>query len=796
MLVPLKWLRDYVDIDVDVNEFADRMTMTGTKVETIENYGEEIENVVVGKIIEINHHPNADKLVVTKVDVGNKYLQIVTGANNISVNDYVPIALDGSTLPGGKKINTGELRGELSEGMMCSPQELNIDPMYVDEKSRKGIYILNYQDSYELGKDIKNVLALRDSTIEFELTSNRPDCRCIIGIAREAAATLGKKVKYPEITVKESDEKIDFEVEIQNPELCTRYIARVVKDVKIEPSPYWMQRKLMEAGVRPINNIVDITNYVMLEMGQPMHAFDLAQIATNKIVVRNATKDEKFTTLDKNERNLDENMLVITNGVESLGIAGVMGGLKSGINKNTNAIIFESASFNRENIRATSKKLGLRTEASARYEKGVSSEVALDAVNRAVQLVEMLGAGKVCEGYVDNYPNKAKKAEVKANINNINALIGGVNISQQEVIDILKSLEFECEILGEEDILVKVPDYRLDMEQEADVVEEVARIYGFDKIPSLEIEGNPTIGLKTELQNFRDTVKDTLISCGHYEILTYSFVSPSGMTKIKDNEIDEKKKVKIINPLGEETSVMRISLIPNMLDVISTNISHSIEDFSAFEFGSIFVNENGEIKEPERICIAEYGKNIDFFELKGVVEILLKELGIKEYEIVPERENTSYHPGRCANVVLNGKVVGTLGEVNPDVAENYDLGKRVYICELNANLLFENQNQVSLYKPLPKYPSTSRDIALVVNNSVYVKQIDDIIKEKGQGLVESFELFDVYTGNQIQEGYKSVAYNIVYRSSEKTLTDEDVNEVHEEILKELKEKLDANLRAN
>lgn len=485
MLVSVKWLRDYVDIDMDVKEFADMMTMTGTKMETVEYFGEDIENVVVGKILEINPHPNADKLIVTKVDAGEKVLQIVTGAKNVKVGDYIPLAIHGAKLPGGIKIKTGKLRGEVSEGMMCSAAELGIDEKYVEEYKKNGIFLLDYEDSYETGKDVKEVLGINDAVIDFELTSNRPDCRCVIGIAREAAVTVGKKVKYPEVSVKEeADEAIDFDVQIENPELCRRYAARIVKDVKIAPSPYWMQRRLIEAGVRPINNIVDITNYVMLEMGQPMHAFDLSDIGTGKIVVRNAEEGEKFVTLDEQERTLDKDMLVITNGEKSLALAGVMGGLNSEIKDTTTELLFESANFQSENVRATSKKLGLRTESSSRFEKGIDPNLAELAVNRAAQLVEMLGAGKVLKGIEDNYPSKTEQKILTVNPKRITARLG-IDLPIAQFIEILESLEFDCDLKSAEELEIRVPSFRLDMEQEADVLEEIARIYGFENTPAV-----------------------------------------------------------------------------------------------------------------------------------------------------------------------------------------------------------------------------------------------------------------------------------------------------------------------
>ena len=796
MLVSLKWLRDYVDIDMDTKEFADRMTMTGTKVEKVDFYGEELENVVVGKILEITQHPNADKLVVTKVDVGSEVIQVVTGAKNVSVGDYIPVARIGAKLPGGIKIKKGKLRGELSEGMMCSAEELGIDEHFVAEHEKNGIYILDHEDSYELGKDVKEVMGINDALIEFELTSNRPDCRSMIGIAREAAVTINSKLKYPEINVKEEGQDINFDIKIEDEDLCRRYCARTVKNVKIGQSPYWMQRKLIEAGVRPINNIVDITNYVMLELGQPLHAFDLSKLTTGKIVVKNAVDGEKFTTLDNIERTLDKDMLVITDGEKSLALAGVMGGLNSEIDDNTTEVLLEGASFKSENIRATSKKLGLRTEASSRYEKGIDTNLAEEAVNRAAQLIEILGCGTVDKGIVDIYPTKPEVKTLVVNPQRINKLLG-VEIPMDQFVGILESLEFKCNLVSSDKLEIEVPSFRLDMEQEADVFEEIARIYGFENIPSAQLEGNATAGVKTAKQKFMDNVKNTATSIGLNEILTYSFVSPRGVDKIQLPYDDKKRNfVTLINPLGEETSVMRTTMMPSMLDVLYTNISRKVDRAWAFECGHTFTPQNGLPKEHNHVCIGMYGKETDFFALKGVIETIAKNVGFENYEIIPEKNNSTFHPGRCAKIEYNGIYVGTFGELHPNVIENYSLGQRVYIAELDLDVIFENSSTNIVYNPLPKFPSTSRDIALIVKDDIYVKDIEDIIKANGAGLVEEYKLFDVYKGAQIEEGHKSIAYSITYRSKEKTLTDEDVAKVHDVILRELSEKLNANLRSN
>ena len=796
MLVPLKWLRDYVDIDIDTQEFADMMTMTGSKVEKVDFFGKETNGVEVCKILEIEQHPDADRLKVTKVEVANgEILQIVTNATNIKVGDYVPVARIGAVLPGDFKIKKGKLRGVLSEGMFCGAEELTIPSAFVEDHKKDGIYILDHQDSFELGMDVRDVLGINDALIEFEITSNRPDCRSIIGIAREAAVTLGKELKYPEIKVQACDEEMSFEIDIQT-DLCKRYCGRVVKDVKVGPSPYWMQRKLIEAGMRPISNIVDITNYVRLELGQPLHAFDLDDIKYNKMTVKMAEEGEKFTTLDGVERTLTSDMLVIGNQDKTLDLAGIMGGENSEIKDTTTSIFIEGASFAKENIRATSKKLGLRTEASSRFEKGIDINLVEEAVNRACQLIEELGCGTVLNGMLDYYPQKEEVQKVTVNPVRINKLLG-VNVPMDQFINILESLEFKCNLVSSEVLELEVPTFRLDITEDADILEEIARIYGYDNIPSASLEGNATAGVKTEKQKFIDNVKSNSIACGLNEILTYSFVSPRGVDKINLPADDEKRNfVKIMNPLGEETSVMRTTLIPNMLDVISTNISHKVEEVSAFECGNTFIPQEGLPIETKKYCVGMYGKEVDFFVLKGVIESVLNNVGLKGYEIEPETTNLTFHPGRCAKIVYNNIYIGTFGELHPDVIENYNLGQRVYVAEINIDTVFENLNLTKSYNPLPKYPSTSRDIALIVKDEVFVKQIEDIIKANGEDLVESYKLFDVYKGAQIEEGHKSIAYSITYRSKDKTLTDEDVAKVHEKILSELSEKLNANLRSN
>lgn len=797
MLVPVKWLRDYVNIDKEIQEFADMMTMTGSKVEKVEFFGKETNGVEVCKILEIEQHPDADRLKVTKVEVANgETLQIVTNATNISVGDYVPVARIGATLPGDFKIKKGKLRGVLSEGMFCGAEELTIPSQFVEEHKKDGIYILDHQDTFELGMDVREALGINDALIEFEITSNRPDCRSIIGIAREAAVTLGTDLKYPKINVNGSEGEINFDVDIQT-NLCNRYCGRIIKDIKVKPSPYWMQRRLIEAGMRPVNNIVDITNYVMLELGQPLHAFDLDDIKTNKMVVKMAQEGEKFTTLDGIERTLTSDMIVVGNGEKTLDLAGIMGGENSEIKNTTTSIFLEGASFAKESVRLSSKKLGLRTEASSRFEKGIDINLVEEAINRAAQLIEELECGTVLKEMIDVYPKKQEIQKITVNPQRINKLLG-VNVPMEQFINILESLEFKCNLISSDKLELEVPSFRLDIVEDADILEEVARIYGYDNIPTAQLEGNATAGVKTPKQKFTESLKNTAIASGLNEILTYSFVSPRGVDKINLPQDDEKREfVKLLNPLGEETSVMRTTLIPNMLEVLATNVSHKVKKAYAFECGHIFKpQESGLPIETNHLSIGMYGSEVDFFVLKGIIENIFNSVGLKGYEIEPETTNTTFHPGRCAKVLYNNICLGVFGELHPNVIENYNLGQRVYVCEINTDLVFENSDLSKTYTPLPKYPSTSRDIALIVKDEIFVKQIEDIIKANSCGIVESYNLFDVYKGSQIEKGYKSIAYSITYRSLEKTLTDEDVAKVHDKILSELSEKLNANLRSN
>ncbi len=795
MLVPIKWLKDYVDIKVGSQGYADAMTMSGSKVERIEELGKEIDNVVVGKILKTEKHPDADKLTVAQCDVGTEIIQIVTGADNIKEGDYIPIAKNGSTLPGGVKIKKGKLRGIESNGMMCSAQELALELDNLPEELLDGIYILDKE--YPLGADIKDILGLNDTVIEFEITNNRPDCLSILGIARETAATFGEVMKYPQTGFKENTENIKdyIDVQVENTELCPRYSARMVKNVVIKDSPAWMQERLIKAGVRPISSIVDITNYVMLELGQPMHAFDYRDLDDKKIIVRNAMPGETIKTLDEVERKLDESMLVIADGKKPTGIAGVMGGYGSEIKEDTKAIVFECANFAPINIRMTSKKLGLRTEASSRYEKGIDQELVTIALNRACSLVEQIGAGEIVGGKIDIYPVEKKARTLKLNVKKARDFIGAKDITGEMIVKYLTALEFKVEV--KEDLQITVPTFRDDVNVDVDLIEEIARLYGYDKIPTDLMDTTFTQGGKNYRQKIRDMVKTNMVAQGLYEVLTYSFVSPGVFNKINlKAENPLRNAIKLINPLGEDQSIMRTTMIPNMLDVISRNYNKKIAEGQFFELAKVYISDvlplEGLAEEKETLTIGMYG-NVDFFDMKGAVENLLEELNIYKYRILSSN-NDSMHPGRTAELLINNKRVGCLGEVHPDVLDNYDIPVRVYIAELNFEEILQQSEMNIKYRSLPKYPSVARDIAIVVTEEITAGQVEEIIRNKGGKLIEEVKLFDIYRGSQIEEGYKSMAYSIVYRSDEKTLSEEDITKVHNKIVNSLVNQVGAALR--
>lgn len=795
MKVPVNWLRDYIDINMDIREFAEAMTLSGSKVEGVESPGEEISNVVVGKILTLEKHPNADRLLVCQVDAGNDTIQVITGASNIKVGDVIPVALDGSTLPGGIKIKKGRMRGLESRGMMCSIEELNLSKEDYPEACEDGIFILDV--NLVPGTDIKNVLGLNETVIDFEITSNRPDCLSILGIAREAAVTLGRPLKKPDVTVKEEEDSAEkyASVEIKDAELCPRYAARIIKDVKIGPSPEWMKQRLKAAGVRPINNIVDITNYVMLELGQPMHAFDLENIDGKKIIVRRASDGEVMKTLDEQERKLDSSMLVIADDIKPVAVAGVMGAANSEVTENTRTILFESANFDGIAVRLAAKKLGMRTEASSRFEKGLDVETVAMAVNRAAQLVEELGAGKVCSGIIDCYPGKTERKSIKLRPDRINAFLG-TSISTEYMVKTLKALEFDVD---ETSMSVLVPSFRSDVEREADLAEEIARFYGYNNIEATLLEGkSATLGRKSFRQKLEDVIKDTMVSCGMYEIYTYSFTSPKVLDAINANEDSGLRKTVVIsNPLGEDYSIMRTTTIPGMLDVISRNYNRRVDAVRLYELACVYIPESVPVTslpvEKEVLTLGMYG-DADFYDLKGAVEEIFDVLGINRVDFQPEKDNPAFHPGRTASILIKGKKIGTIGQIHPELADNFECPKETYVGMIEVDALVENARMEVEYKPLPKFPAVTRDIAMLVKDEVMVKQIEDIIRANSGDILEEMKLFDIYKGKQIPEGMKSVAYSIIFRGQGKTLTDEEVNVVMQKIVSGLKDKLEAQLR--
>lgn len=822
MLVPIEWLKDYIDLDVTTEEFCDRMIMSGSNLETCEHFCEEMENVVVGKIEKIEKHPDADKLVVCMLNVGKEEpVQIVTGAPNVFEGALVPVALHKSRIPGplhgqpkqegGVKITKGKLRGVESFGMLCSAEELGFEDKVVPVAHKDGIWIL--EGDYELGQDFAEALGLKQAVVDFEITPNRPDCLAMVGMAREASATFKKPFTYPDTDIKDENGKGETKdyvsVDIKNPESCKRYVARIVTDVKVEQSPWWLQKRLMYAGMRPINNIVDITNFVMLEYGQPIHAFDINQVKGGRIIVENAAEGEKFVTLDNNERTLTKDMLLIKDEERGIAIAGVMGGLNSEIEEDTTTIIVESANFSGDSVRATSKKLGLRTEASSRFEKGIDPNLCEAAADRVCRLIELIGAGKVCRGSVDNYPNPETAKTIDIRVDRINHVLG-IDITREDMVSMLESLEIKVEGSGNV-MTVTPPTVRQDLLEEEDYIEEVARLYGYDKLPVTLPKGNCEAGISDD-RALRDLTRNSLCGMGLNEIQTYSFVSPKGVDNVRiDEDSWERAFVKLINPLGEENSVMRTILTPNMMEVLARNYSRNIDKVKAFEIGNTFManmlNEEELPDEQYSLCIGMYGKNEDFFSLKGIVEELLKVLGIKGAVFEAESEYGVYHPGRCARIAVpSGRQgaedadilydeLGIMGEIHPDVAENYGMdGVRIYCCELMFDAIMRHANTEIVYTPLPKYPSTSRDIALLVDEDMAVGKIEEVIRKHGKKILEDVKLFDVYRGKQVEEGKKSVAFTLTYRDKDKTLTDDEVAAVHNDVLNALKDKLNAVLR--
>ncbi len=782
MKVSLNWIKDYVDVNVDVKKLADIMTYTGTKAEGFEILPEKISNIVVGTILSTEKHPDADRLTVCKIDVGaDAPVQIITAATNVFAGAVVPVCLDGAILHDGTKIKKGKLRGLPSEGMLCSIEELGLTKNDFPYAPDDGILIIK-EECYN-GQDIRDALNMRDETIDFELTFNRPDCLGFIGIAREVAASIGSplKLKAPEYKVSPEAGKIaDYiSVDVRNTKLCPRYTAAVVTDVKIEPSPLWMRARLKAAGVRPINNIVDITNYVMLEYGQPMHAFDYNYITSKQIVVRNAAEGEKITTLDGNEHVLTEKMLCIADGEKPVALAGVMGGLNSEILDSTVTVVFESANFDRSSIRHTSRDCALRTESSGKFEKGLPVCNTLPALERALELVCMLGCGKVAEGIIDICNADIGERRIPFNPQRVNALLG-IDLSREEMAEMLLPLEMRVE--GDE---LVVPPFRGDMERTADIAEEIARLYGFDKIPSTLFKGEVSVGGYSASQKFIADLKAAAVSHGFYEIATYSFISPKAYDRIGMAADDERRNsIKLINPLGEDTSVMRTTALPSMLDVVAYNRNRKAEEIGLFECATVyFPTEDGMSREEKEFVVAMDGKG-DFYDLKGYVEAFLDAVNVKAYRLESAAE-TGFHPGICAKITKGSKVLAVLGQVHPAVAAEYGLSKGTYIAVLYVNALLETADGSKQFKKLPAFPALTRDLALVMDDAIEAGAVAEMIKKSGGKALESIRVFDVYKGAGVPDGKKSVAFSLAFRLPDKTMNDADADKAVANILKRL-----------
>lgn len=792
MKVPYNWLKDYAEVNVDPHTLGDKLTLSGSALEEVIIQGDNIKNVVTGKIIKIEKHPDADRLNVCQVNIGQQEeIQIVTAATNMKEQDIVPVALHKSILADGTEIKKGKMRGVVSNGMFCSEEELGI----AGDEPVHGLMIL--PADAPLGMDIKEYLGLNKAILDFEITSNRPDCLSMIGMARETAATLGTSYKMPNFNyeVKSSKNvKDELKVEVKD-ELCRRYMAKGVKNVKVEPSPGWMQERLLEAGVRPINNIVDITNFVMLELGQPMHAFDARQIESKTIVVERAKDGEKFTTLDEIERELDSSILMIKDGSKSVAIAGIMGGLNSEIQDDTTEVIFESANFEGTNIRVSSKKLNLRSESSSRFDKDIDPNLAKLAIDRACALICELGCGEVMEGTVDVYNNIKEESSITVNSNWINKFLG-TKISKEEMKKALDSLDLKTNVEGD-DLVITIPTFRIDIAIKEDIAEEVARIYGYDKIPTTIFKVSTEREPKYKNELLTDKVIEIMVGSGVNQSISYSFVSPKVFDKVNipaDSEL--RNVVKIKNPLGEDYSVMRTTTLPSMMESLGRNYSRNNDYVRLFEVGRVYLPNEDEKQLPTEknvLTIGIYG-DCDYLDLKGIVENVIDGLGIAKAKYVRESENPSYHPGKTAALMVRNKKAGVFGEVHPDVTENYGIDVDCYVAELDLDALFEASTTVKTYKALPKFPAVTRDIALLCDDSILVAEIEETIRKAGGNLVEKVQLFDIYKGAQIPEGKKSIAYAIAYRDEKKTLEDKDISKVHDKILKALEHKLGAVLR--
>ncbi len=794
MNTALSWIKAYVpDLECTDQEYMDAMTLSGTKVEGYTRLDKNLEKIVVGQIQKIEKHPDADKLIVCQVDIGDEVIQIVTGAPNVKEGDKVPVVLDGGKVAGGHdggplpeegiKIKAGKLRGVPSNGMMCSIEELGSSRDMYPEAPEMGIYI--FEDDVPVGADAVELLGLRDTVFEYEITSNRVDCYSVIGIAREAAATFRKPFILPEVTVKGNGEKVEdyISVEVQDPELCPRYCARVCKNIKIAPSPKWMQRRLAASGIRPINNLVDITNYVMEEYGQPMHAYDLSTIAGHKIIVRRAKDGDVFQTLDGQERALDSEVLMICDAQKEVGIAGIMGGENSKITDDVTTVLFEAATFNGANIRKSAKRVGLRTDASGKFEKGLDPHNAEAAINRACQLIEEFGCGEVVDGMVDVRGEMKEKVVLPFEPERYNRLLG-TQVSREEMLAIFKMIEVEYDEASNN---LTIPTFRQDILRQCDIAEEVARFYGYDKIPTTLPTGEATTGKLPFKLRIEQKARDIAEYCGFSQGMCYSFESPKVFDKLLLAADDPARAaITIANPLGEDFSIMRTISLNGMLTSLATNYNRRNKEVRLYELGNIYLPKALPLTElPEErmaFTLGMYGDG-DFFTMKGVVEEFFDSIGMRKKAVYdPDAGRNYLHPGRQANIIYEGTLVGFLGEVHPEVCDNYDMKTRAYVAVLDMPAILPLATFDRKYEGIAKYPAVLRDISMVVPKEIRAGQIESVIVQRGGKILEDYQLFDIYEGDQIKEGYKSIAYSITFRAKDRTLEEADVTAAMKKIL--------------
>ncbi len=800
MNLSMKWLSDYVSVeDIDIRDYCDRMTYTGSKVEGFEALGEDVINVIVARVVKMEPHPNSDHLFICQVDCGKAadgIQQIVTGAQNVFEGAIVPAAIPVAHLPGDVTIKAGKLRGVESNGMLCSFAELNLTAHDCPGKTADGILILDEDMADKIGMDIRDAMDLRDTVVEFEITSNRPDCLSVIGLARESAVSFDRPLQLhtPEVKGAGDGDKIEnyLTVGIEAPDLCYRYAARVVKNVKIEPSPVWMRRRLRAAGVRPINNIVDITNYVMLEYGQPMHAFDYTMLDGAAIRVRRAADGECFKSLDDQDHVLDSSMLVIADGQKACALAGVMGGANSEIKDHTATIVFESACFKGTSVRVTAKNNKMRTESSARFEKELDPENCLPALQRACELVELLGAGEVVDGIIDCYPTKKEAVKIPMDVKAINAFLG-VDLSEEYMISVLTALE--CKV---EDGMITPPSFRGDLTNMNDIAEEIIRIYGYDKIPCTYMKAETTQGGRSPKQAFEVAIDRAMYGMGVDQIQTFSFISPKFYDRIRmPADSPQRRSVVISNPLGEDTSVMRTTALPSMLDVLARNNNFSNENVRLFEDATVYIPSEEADKLPAEkkvVTVGMYG-NTDFYAMKGIIENIIKVAGIEDAVYTACNTDPAYHPGRCAKVMTEGGIeLGMFGQIHPLVAADYGFNQPVYCAAIDFEALWDNADLTIDYTPLPKFPATTRDFSFICADETEVGTVANVIKKAAGKLCEGVALFDLYRGTNIGEGNKSLAFRVTFRAPDRTLTVEEADKVAAKIIKDLEFKLGIKLR--